>query len=71
MREALFAWLPYIVLILVVVGWTNPWSPLPSISLFKWIVSAKSSVTHSAPFPHRRSTSLRSVAEHRRLHLGS
>jgi lactate permease len=47
-REALFAWLPFIILILVVVGWTNPWSPLPSISLFKWIVTAKSSVTHTA-----------------------
>lgn len=45
-REALFAWTPYIVLILVVVGWTNPWSPLPSISLFKWLVTARSSVTH-------------------------
>jgi lactate permease len=45
-REALFAWTPFIVLILVVVGWTNPWSPLPAISLFKWIVSTKSSVTH-------------------------
>jgi len=45
--EALSAWFPYIVLILVVVGWTNPWSPLPSISLFKWIVTARSSVTHN------------------------
>jgi lactate permease len=45
-REAFYAWFPYLVLILVVVGWTNPWSPLPSISLFKWIVTAKSSVTH-------------------------
>jgi lactate permease len=47
-REALYAWLPYIVLILVVVGWTNPKSPLPGISLLKLAVSAKSSVTHSA-----------------------
>ena len=45
-REAFVAWIPYIVLILVVVGWTNPKSPLPGISLFKWFVSAKSSVTH-------------------------
>src|ERR1022692_2654724 len=45
-REAFYAWFPYLVLILVVVGWTNPWSPLPSISLFKWLVTAKSSVTH-------------------------
>ena len=45
-REALYAWLPYIVLILVVVGWTNPKSPLPGLSLLKLSVSAKSSVTH-------------------------
>jgi lactate permease len=45
-REALYAWLPYIVLILVVVGWTNPKSPLPGLSLLKFSVSAKSSVTH-------------------------
>ncbi len=49
-REAFYAWLPYIVLIVVVVGWTNPWSPLPKISLFKWGVMAMSSVTHS-PIP--------------------
>jgi lactate permease len=46
-REALYAWLPYIVLILVVVGWTNPKSPLPGLSLLKLAVSAKSSVTHA------------------------
>jgi len=45
-REALYAWLPYIVLILVVVGWTNPKSPLPGLSFLKLVVSAKSSVTH-------------------------
>ena len=44
--EALRCWAPYIVLILVVVGWTNPKSPLPVYSLFKWFVTAKSSVTH-------------------------
>ncbi len=47
-REALFAWMPYIVLILVVVAWTGPKSPLPSISLFKLSVAAKSSVTQKA-----------------------
>src|SRR5690242_8332420 len=43
--EALWVWLPYIVLIGVVVAWTNPWSPLPGISWFRWSVSANSSVT--------------------------
>jgi lactate permease len=47
-REAFFAWVPYIVLILVVVAWTGPWSHLPSMSLFKLTVAAKSSVTQAA-----------------------
>jgi lactate permease len=45
-REAFFAWLPYIVLIAVVVAWTGPWSHLPAISWFKTSVAAQSSVTH-------------------------
>ncbi len=44
-REAFRAWVPYIVLILVVVAWTGPWSTLPTISLFKLSIAAKSSVT--------------------------
>ena len=47
-REAFFAWVPYIVLILVVVAWTGPKSPLPAISLFKLSIAAKSSVTQKA-----------------------
>jgi L-lactate transport len=45
-REAFFAWLPYVVLIIVVVVWTGPWSHLPAISWFKTSVAAQSSVTH-------------------------
>ena len=44
-REAFLAWVPYIVLILVVVAWTGPWSTLPSRSLFKLSIAAKSSIT--------------------------
>jgi lactate permease len=44
---ALLSWLPYIVLIFVVVAWTGPWSRLPSFSLFKLSVAAQSSVTHT------------------------
>ncbi len=44
-REALGAWLPYMVLIIVVVAWTGPWSKLPAISWFKISVAARSSVT--------------------------
>jgi lactate permease len=44
-RQVLLAWMPYIVLILVVVLWTGPWSKLPALSLFKLSIAAKSSVT--------------------------
>jgi len=47
-REAFSAWLPYIVLILVTVAWTGPWSHLPLMSWFRLTVSAKSSVTQNA-----------------------
>jgi lactate permease len=46
-REAFLVWVPFIVLILVVVAWTGPWSSLPAISLFKWSVGTRSSVTHT------------------------
>ncbi len=40
------AWLPYLILIAVVVLWTGPWSHLPAISLYKLQISAVSSVTN-------------------------
>ncbi len=43
--EAFSVWLPYIILIAVVVSWTGPWSHLPAISWFRWAVAANSSVT--------------------------
>jgi lactate permease len=45
-RELAMAWMPFLVLIAVVVLWTGPWSPLPKISLFSEKVHAISSVTH-------------------------
>jgi lactate permease len=39
------AWVPYIVLILVVVLWTGPWSKLPAISALRLSIAAKSSIT--------------------------
>ena len=48
LRYAFFVWLPYIVLIAVVVAWTGPWSPFPTISWFKLSVTATSSVTQKA-----------------------
>jgi lactate permease len=43
-REAFVVWLPYIVLIAVVVAWTGPWAHLTSISWLRLSVAAKSSV---------------------------
>ncbi len=40
------AWMPFIILIIVVVVWTGPWSHLPNWSLHKSSVQAVSSVTH-------------------------
>jgi lactate permease len=48
LQHALQAWSPYLVLILVVIAWTGPWSSLPTISLFRWSIAARSSVTHEA-----------------------
>jgi lactate permease len=44
-RQAFLAWMPYMVLIAVVVIWTGPWLHLTSISWLKLSVSAQSSVT--------------------------
>ncbi len=44
--EVIRGWLPYIVLLIVVVLWTGPWSRLPAKSLYKASVSAMSSITH-------------------------
>ena len=48
LRQAFNSWMPFLVLILVVVGWTGPWSHLPGYSLTKFTVQAISSVTHTA-----------------------
>lgn len=44
--EALRAWMPFLVLIVVVVLWTGPWSHWPAISWYKLSESAISSVTN-------------------------
>jgi lactate permease len=38
------AWLPFIVLIVVVVLWTGPWSPLPAVTWLRLSVAAGSSI---------------------------
>ena len=44
-RGTFLVWVPYILLIAIVVAWTGPWSRLPAVSLLKLTVAAKSSVT--------------------------
>ncbi|MBV8770529.1 MAG: L-lactate permease [Hyphomicrobiales bacterium] len=41
-------WLPIIVLVVVVVAWTGPWSPLPGVNWLHLAVSAASSLTPGA-----------------------
>lgn len=43
--EILQAWMPFAILVIVVVLWTGPWSPLPAVSWFKAQVAASSSVS--------------------------
>nr|WP_207711730.1 L-lactate permease [Sulfobacillus harzensis] len=47
-RDIWRAWLPFIILIVVVVLWTGPWSPLPAVSWLDTKVSAISSISHQA-----------------------
>src|SRR5437763_5641663 len=42
------ALLPFLILIVVVVLWTGPWSPLPKISVFNFQLKAISSISHKA-----------------------
>src|SRR6266496_5814976 len=42
------AFLPFLVLIVVVVLWTGPWSPLPKVSWFSIKVLATSSINHKS-----------------------
>jgi lactate permease len=44
-RESFVIWLPFLVLIGVVVSWTGPWSHLPAISWGKLSIAAISSIT--------------------------
>ena len=46
--ELFQAWLPFIVLIVIVVAWTGPWSPIPTYIPFKLGVTAGSSINPGA-----------------------
>ncbi len=47
-RDLAATFTPFIILLLVVVLWTGPWSPLPGVSLFSVEVQARSAITHEA-----------------------
>jgi lactate permease len=47
-RDVFQAWLPILVLVVVVVAWTGPWSKLPAVNWFHVAVAAQSSVTQGA-----------------------
>jgi lactate permease len=46
--EAFRAWMPFVVLLIVVVAWTGPWSHLPSKSLYKVAVTAVDPISHKS-----------------------
>ncbi|HEY4749661.1 MAG TPA: L-lactate permease [Steroidobacteraceae bacterium] len=47
--EVLQAWMPFVVLLIVVAAWTGPWSPLPKVSWFKTQAIACSALAASCP----------------------
>ena len=47
-KELFQAWLPIIVLVVVVVAWTGPWSKLPAVNWYHAAVAAQSSITQGA-----------------------
>lgn len=50
-HEVLQAWMPFVVLLVVVAAWTGPWSPLPKVSWFKTQAVACSSLVSDCPMP--------------------
>lgn len=46
--DAWKAWMPFIILVIVVVLWTGPWSPLPGVKWLEWKVAGISSIGHKA-----------------------
>ncbi len=47
--EVLQAWIPFVVLLVVVAAWTGPWSPLPKVSWFKVQAVACSALAATCP----------------------
>jgi L-lactate permease len=47
-QSILAAFLPFIILIVIVVLWTGPWSPLPKVTWFSFTDKAISSISHKS-----------------------
>ena len=47
--QVLQAWIPFVVLLIVVAAWTGPWSPLPKVSWFKVQAVACSALAATCP----------------------
>ena len=47
--EVMQAWMPFVVLLVVVAAWTGPWSPLPKVSWFKTSEVACSALAATCP----------------------
>jgi lactate permease len=47
--EVMQAWMPFVVLLIVVAAWTGPWSPLPKVSWFKTQAVACSALAATCP----------------------
>jgi lactate permease len=49
LSEVVQAWMPFVVLLIVVAAWTGPWSPLPKVSWFKAQAVACSALVATCP----------------------
>jgi lactate permease len=47
-RDGLRGFVPFLILVAVVVAWTGPWSGISDYKPFAWALSATSSITHKA-----------------------
>jgi lactate permease len=45
--EVLLAWMPFVVLVVVVAAWTGPWSSLPAVAWYSAQVTASAAETHA------------------------
>jgi len=58
LADVLIAWMPFVVLLVVVAAWTGPWSPLPKISWFKATADACSALAATCVAPAKPDVSV-------------